>query len=135
MSTSNNFSVICNEFHPSKISPLFCEVCQCHQSLHNIENYVPPEKVHYPPTNPPPPPPYPAQAPILHYEKVVLDESNKTLTSDQKTHLNLFGDRLGWTLSGHDEREIDEFCAAIEINRIILKKWFKSHKPKNDSSM
>lgn len=135
MSTSNNFSVICNEFHHSEVESPICAVCKCHYKLHFHKHELP-AKVYYPPTSPPPPTPVPAQAPILQYEEVVLGESGqKKLTPDQKRYLNNFGENLGWTLSGHDGREIDDFCVAIGINRIILKKWFKSHKPKNNPSV
>lgn len=137
MSTSSNSSIVCNKFHPSENLPFNCGVCKCHYQLHYCKQELPPNKIHHhPPTNPPPPMSFHAQTPILQYEKVVLGESGqKIFTPDQKYCLNTFGENLGWTLSGHDDREIDGFCAAIGINRIILKKWFKSHKPKSNPNV
>lgn len=97
MSTSNNFSVICNEFRQSEVLQI-CVVCKCHYLLHCSKHFLPTNKVHHPPTNPPPPPSFPAQMPTLQYEKVILGECTqeneeynklkKTLTPDQKCHLN-----------------------------------------------
>ncbi|KAK1392088.1 hypothetical protein POM88_011144 [Heracleum sosnowskyi] len=137
MSTSNNFSVICNEFQPSKVEHLICDVCRCHFKLHYNKHELPHNKVHYPPTNLPPPMPFPAQTPILQYEKVIHGESSerKALTPDQKCHLNTFGEKLGWTLNGCDEIKIDDFCVANGINHLTLRKWFKIHKPKSNPSV
>lgn len=142
MSTSKNFSVICNEFCESKVEPNICAICKCHHKLHFPENLLPTNKVHNPPTCPPPPPQLPAQPPVLQYEKVILRESTqenenskrmrKTYTTDQKCQLNSFGEKLEWTLNEHDNVEIDDFCATLGINRVMLRKWFNQYKPKEN---
>ncbi|CAN0923657.1 Zinc-finger homeodomain protein 8 [Linum grandiflorum] len=54
-------------------------------------------------------------------------------TSDQKTRMHDFAERLGWKmLRGNEDKIVEDFCAGIGVRRNVFKVWMHNNKHRKD---